>query len=84
MKGNIKSSIEVGIFVAVILIAFLIVVIYESNVERENKHLLWCNEQLESVYRSINQCIIDEQGSYRECFLTDWPEIQSLYSKHRC
>ena len=65
------------------IIAFFSIAMWYAEMNR-SADLELCNDELEGWYRSINQCIIDEQGNYTECFLTDWPEIQTLYSNGRC
>jgi len=82
MKADTVFWSSVAVLVMV-LMTFFAAIMWHAEIN-ERMHLEWCSEELEIGYDSITQCFIDDQGNYKECFLADWQDIQTLYSKHGC
>jgi len=79
---KIQNLMGLMLILILIFVAILSSMVYTSNVQKQ--YTEWCNNEMESNFNSIKQCIQDEQGTVEECFSSDWPEIEALYDKYNC
>ena len=72
------------LFMLILVFVTLFTLVMWYTETTENIRLEWCQEEMASHLRSIEQCIEDGQDTPANCFLADWPKITTLIEGHGC